>query len=104
MQGMPQNNAMQPPPPPPKKSWTWVWLMIIAIVFTANFAVTLLGGVPTKAQTQKWEYGGDFATDSKLTDKFNDLGEKGWELVHCRRARNEKNTWGYECIFKRPNG
>jgi hypothetical protein len=96
----PQNNTLQPPPKK-EKSWTWVWLMIIATVFTANFAVTLLGGVPVKTQSQKWEYSGEFATDSQLVTKFTEAGEKHWEIVHCRRAKSSTD-WGYECIFKRP--
>jgi len=97
---IPQNNTMQPLLKKEKR-WTWVWLMVIAIVLTANSALTLIGGLPTKAASQKWEYAGEFATDSKLATKFTEAGEKHWEIVHCRRARSG-NDWGYECIFKRP--
>ena len=98
---MPQNPTMQVPPPKQKKGWTWVWLMVIAIVITANSALALIGGIPTRRANQKWEYAGEFASDSELSTKFSEAGDKYWEVVHCRRARNG-STWGYECLFKRP--
>lgn len=92
----------QAPAPTKEKSKLWVWLMIIAVVLTANGMVTLLGGVPIKKESQKWEYGAQFATDEEMEKKFTEAGENHWEVVHCRRARDPKNNWGYECIFKRP--
>ena len=75
-QMVPQNPTLQVPPKK-EKSWTWVWLMVIAIVLTANGVVTMLGGIPVKAESQKWEYAGEFATDSQLATKFTEAGEKG---------------------------
>ncbi len=97
---MPQNATVQVPKK--EKSWTWVWLMVIAIVLTANSALAIIGGIPTKAASQKWEYAGEFAKDTELATKFTEIGEKHWDIVHCRRARDSSNNWGYECLFKRP--
>lgn len=100
MQGMPQNNTLQPVKK--EKNWTWVWLLVIAIVFTANSMITFLGGLPVRMESQKWEYGALFAKDSEVEKKFTEAGQKHWEIAFCRRARDEKTNWGYECIFKRP--
>jgi hypothetical protein len=74
-------------------------------------AITLLGilGILVfntlagqKMQAIAWEYQIESVPDSLFTEKMNELGTEGWELVFARRAQDSfTDDFIYECIFKR---
>ena len=39
--------------------------------------------------------------DAAWKTQGSDLGADGWDMVSCRRASDEANKFGYECIVKR---
>ena len=98
-------NAVSPVSPAlaqsaPKLSGIIALLLIIAC---------LLGAIALHIPAQgaiapHWEYAIQDVPDDGFTQKMNDLGNQGWELVSARRASNgtDSPTLSYKVIFKRP--
>lgn len=71
-----------------------IWLTLIILVF--------VGWVVSKSLYPSWQYKVESIPDLEWDTMARDLGDSGWEIVSCRRARDDrKDKMLYECIFKK---
>jgi hypothetical protein len=59
----------------------------------------------TVLPSQEWEYSVVSVPDNSFTEKMNEIGAQGWEVVFARRASDGREllpTFSYEIILKRP--
>lgn len=52
-------------------------------------------------EEKKYIYDIEFYKDGQSHDALIKLGQKGWEVVGSRRARDDYDDYGYEFIFKK---
>lgn len=75
---------------------------IIEVIFFLIALAVIVPMVLDQFNVKKtgWEYKIEYVSDSNISE-LNEIGEKGFDAVSCRRARSGESSWGYECIFKR---
>lgn len=48
-----------------------------------------------------YDYNIVYVKDLTFEEDMKVMGNEGWEIINARRARDNDDNWGYECIIKR---
>ncbi len=75
-------------------------LVLIAVLLAVSLVLRLAAPPPRG----RWEHRVSSAADGEFEEHFDELGEDGWQIVTCRRARvsvGSPRVFRYECVLKR---
>ena len=80
-------------------------LVVLLVAFLAGAIFrTTIAVRDIQAQLKYPEYEHEVVSvmdDQWSSEELRRKGSLGWQIVQCRRARSDDDTYGYECIWRR---